>query len=98
MINELIAAIIISNLALWGFVWYKFKELAQDTSMDMNKIRGEISVLGKNMYEEIQRLRSEDLAKLRDETPMLEVNDKNEAVLYTRQGREIYNYDLKKKK
>tara|TARA_R110002050_G_scaffold295237_1_gene453876 strand:+ start:29601 stop:29894 length:294 start_codon:yes stop_codon:yes gene_type:complete len=97
MINELIAAIIISNLALWGFVWYKFKELAQDTSMDMNMVRGEISVLGNNMYEEIQRLRSEDLAKLRDETPMLEINDQNEAVLYTRNGKEIHNFKLSKK-
>ena len=95
--NYLIAALIISNIALWVFVLIKFKELAKDTLMDIYEVKGEISVLGKNMYEEIQRLRSEDLAKLRDETPRLEINDQNEAVLYTRNGKEIHNFKLSKK-
>ena len=97
MIDYLIAAIIIANIALWVFVWYKLKVSARDTLMDIYEVKGEISVLGNHFFEEIQRLRSEDLAKLRDETPMLEINDQNEAVLYTRNGKEIHNFKLSKK-
>lgn len=38
----------------------------------------------------------EQITKIREETPRCEVNDNNEAVLFTRQGQEIYNYKLKK--
>lgn len=38
--------------------------------------------------------RADDITKLRDETPMLEINTDNQAVLYTRQGKEIHNYQL----
>lgn len=95
--NYLIAALIISNIALWVFIWYKFKVSARDTLMDIYEVKGEISVLGNHFFKEIQRLRSEDLAKLRDETPRLEINDQNEAVLYTRNGKEIHNFKLSKK-
>lgn len=42
--------------------------------------------------------RADDITKLRDETPRLEINNKNEAVLFTRTGKEIVNYQLKKTK
>jgi gamma-glutamylcyclotransferase (GGCT)/AIG2-like uncharacterized protein YtfP len=97
MIYFVIAAIIISNIALWLFVWAKFNQLAQATSQTTTSIRVDVYDLGKSIIEEIQRLRSEDLAKLRDETPRLEINDQNEAVLYTRHGKEIHNFKLSKK-
>ena len=41
--------------------------------------------------------RMDDITKLREETPMLEITLSREAILHTRKGDEIYRKQLKKK-
>lgn len=51
-----------------------------------------------DMQDDIEEL-SEDLSRIRNQTPRVFINEKNEAVITIQDGKtEIYNYNLKRRK
>ncbi|KQC30170.1 hypothetical protein AAY42_09990 [Flagellimonas eckloniae] len=87
-----IAALVVSLFLLWK----KQVDVEADMALNLIDAQNHNEKKRKQLIDALL-LQDEAMAKIRDETPRLEINENNEAVMYTRKGQEIYNWKLDKK-